>query len=235
MAAVGITLSACGRLPGAGGEADGSHRSRKPKSPGKSGADSVHPGMVQFASAAPIWPAPSRSAIKARFGAMSAERLAWATCRGGPLSGPGWRASADLLTTRRRKRRSVLPCRPPDERLPAHARGKPLELSWLDPAQVGRQGTLTRVPTARCRRPGAFRDRRRTLGFRYGGLIIEASEALRECGVSAGRVGPVWLGAKRHWSWSQNDEGESEARRPTLIRLPVIQRDRRSERNLWRS
>src|ERR1700748_3325673 len=44
--------------------------------------------------------------------------------------------------------------------IPAHARGKPIELWWQDEARVGQQGSLTYVWAERGSRPRAPRDPR---------------------------------------------------------------------------
>lgn len=57
-----------------------------------------------------------------------------------------------------------------DERLPEHARGKPLELWWQDEARIGQQGTLTRVWAERGSRPVAPRDQRHSWACLFGAI-----------------------------------------------------------------
>src|SRR5437763_16570308 len=57
--------------------------------------------------------------------------------------------------------------------LPEHARGKPVEVWFLDEARVGRQGTLTRVWARRGTRPRAPRDRRYAWAYLFGAVCPE--------------------------------------------------------------
>src|SRR3954466_15148294 len=57
--------------------------------------------------------------------------------------------------------------------LPEHARGKPVEVWFLDEARVGQQGTLTRVRARRGTRPRAPRDRRYTWAYLFGAVCPE--------------------------------------------------------------
>ena len=57
--------------------------------------------------------------------------------------------------------------------LPEHARGKPVEVWFLDEARVGQQGTLTRVWARRGTRPRAPRDRRYTWAYLFGAVCPE--------------------------------------------------------------
>src|SRR3954451_23946580 len=57
--------------------------------------------------------------------------------------------------------------------LPEHARGKPVEVWFLDEARVGRQGTLTRVWARRGTRPRAPRDRRHAWACLFGAVRPE--------------------------------------------------------------
>src|SRR6187399_960824 len=57
--------------------------------------------------------------------------------------------------------------------LPKHARGKPVEVWFLDEARVGQQGTLTRVWARRGTRPRAPRDRRHTWAYPFGAVCPE--------------------------------------------------------------
>src|SRR4051812_46923678 len=57
--------------------------------------------------------------------------------------------------------------------LPEHARGKPVEVWFLDEARVGQQGTLTRVWARRGTRPRAPRDRRYTWAYLFGAACPE--------------------------------------------------------------
>ena len=59
------------------------------------------------------------------------------------------------------------------EALPEHARGKPVEVWFLDEARVGQQGTLTRVWARRGTRPRAPRDRRHTWAYLFGAVCPE--------------------------------------------------------------
>ena len=59
------------------------------------------------------------------------------------------------------------------EALPEHARGKPVEVWFLDEARVGQQGTLTRVWARRGTRPRAPRDRRYTWAYLFGAVCPE--------------------------------------------------------------
>src|SRR4051794_35907287 len=59
------------------------------------------------------------------------------------------------------------------EALPEHARGKPVEVWFLDEARVGRQGTLTRVWARRGTRPRAPRDRRHRWAYLFGAVCPE--------------------------------------------------------------
>lgn len=54
--------------------------------------------------------------------------------------------------------------------LPAHARGKPLELWWQDEARVGQQGSLTYVWAERGSRPRAPRDQRYEWAYLFGAV-----------------------------------------------------------------
>ena len=54
--------------------------------------------------------------------------------------------------------------------LPEHARGKPVEVWFLDEARVGQQGTLTRVWARRGTRPRAPRDRRYAWAYLFGAV-----------------------------------------------------------------
>jgi transposase len=54
--------------------------------------------------------------------------------------------------------------------IPAHARGKPIELWWQDEARVGQQGTLTRVWAERGSRPRAPRDQRYDWAYLFGAV-----------------------------------------------------------------
>src|SRR5689334_3513656 len=60
--------------------------------------------------------------------------------------------------------------------LPEHARGRPVEVWFLDEARVGQQGTLTRVWARRGTRPGAPRDRRHTWAYLFGAVCPERAE-----------------------------------------------------------
>jgi transposase len=57
--------------------------------------------------------------------------------------------------------------------LPERARGKPVEVWFLDEARVGQQGTLTRVWARRGTRPRAPRDRRHTWAYLFGAVCPE--------------------------------------------------------------
>jgi len=57
--------------------------------------------------------------------------------------------------------------------LPERARGKPVEVWFLDEARVGQQGTLTRVWARRGTRPRAPRDRRYTWAYLFGAVCPE--------------------------------------------------------------
>src|SRR2546421_484591 len=57
--------------------------------------------------------------------------------------------------------------------LPEHARGKPVEVWFLDEARVGQQGTLTRVWARRGTRPRAPRDRRYAWAYLFGAVCPE--------------------------------------------------------------
>src|SRR5206468_12426327 len=59
------------------------------------------------------------------------------------------------------------------EALPEHARGKPVEVWFLDEARVGQQGTLTRVWARRGTRPRAPRDRRYAWAYLLGAVCPE--------------------------------------------------------------
>ena len=59
------------------------------------------------------------------------------------------------------------------EALPEHARGKPVEVRFLDEARVGQRGTLTRVWARRGTRPRAPRDRRHTWAYLFGAVCPE--------------------------------------------------------------
>src|SRR5947208_3847060 len=59
------------------------------------------------------------------------------------------------------------------EALPEHARGKPVEVWFLDEARVGQQGTLTRVWARRGTRPRAPRDRRHAWAYLFGAVCPE--------------------------------------------------------------
>src|SRR5947208_6581496 len=59
------------------------------------------------------------------------------------------------------------------EALPEHARGKPVEVWFLDEARVGQQGTLTRVWAKRGSRPRAPRDRRYEWAYLFGAICPE--------------------------------------------------------------
>ena len=54
--------------------------------------------------------------------------------------------------------------------IPAHARGKPIELWWQDEARIGQQGTLTRVWAERGSRPRAPRDQRYDWAYLFGAV-----------------------------------------------------------------
>lgn len=54
--------------------------------------------------------------------------------------------------------------------IPAHARGKPIELWWQDEARVGQQGTLTRIWAERGSRPRAPRDQRYDWAYLFGAV-----------------------------------------------------------------
>jgi hypothetical protein len=56
------------------------------------------------------------------------------------------------------------------ERLPATARGKPLEVWFQDEARVGQQGTLTRIWARRGSRPPAPRDQRHHWTYIFGAV-----------------------------------------------------------------
>lgn len=68
--------------------------------------------------------------------------------------------------------------------MPAHARGKPLELWWQDEARVGQQGTTTRMWARRGSRPAAPRDQRYTWAYLFGAVCPAR-------GVGAGLVLPA--------------------------------------------
>jgi hypothetical protein len=57
-----------------------------------------------------------------------------------------------------------------NERLPAAARGKPLEVWFQDEARVGQQGTLTRIWARRGSRPPAPRDQRHHWAYIFGAV-----------------------------------------------------------------
>jgi hypothetical protein len=57
-----------------------------------------------------------------------------------------------------------------NERLPACARGKPLEVWFQDEARVGQQGTLTRIWARRGSRPPAPRDQRHHWAYIFGAV-----------------------------------------------------------------
>ena len=57
--------------------------------------------------------------------------------------------------------------------LPAHTRGKPVELWFQDEARVGQQGTLTRLWARRGTRPRAPRDRRYAWAYLFGAVCPE--------------------------------------------------------------
>src|SRR3954468_13946841 len=59
------------------------------------------------------------------------------------------------------------------EALPERARGRPVEVWFLDEARVGRQGTLTRVWARRGTRPRAPRDRRHAWAYLFGAVCPE--------------------------------------------------------------
>ena len=54
--------------------------------------------------------------------------------------------------------------------IPAHARGKPIEVWWQDEARIGQQGTLTRVWAERGSRPRAPRDQRYDWAYLFGAV-----------------------------------------------------------------
>jgi len=54
--------------------------------------------------------------------------------------------------------------------LPAHAKGKPIEVWFQDEARVGQQGTLTRLWARRGTRPRAPRDRRYAWAYLFGAV-----------------------------------------------------------------
>ena len=56
------------------------------------------------------------------------------------------------------------------EAIPAHARGRPIELWWQDEARIGQQGTLTRVWAERGSRPRAPRDQRYDWAYLFGAV-----------------------------------------------------------------
>jgi hypothetical protein len=57
-----------------------------------------------------------------------------------------------------------------NERLPAAARGKPLEVWFQDEARVGQPGTLTRIWARRGSRPPAPRDQRHHWAYIFGAV-----------------------------------------------------------------
>ena len=59
---------------------------------------------------------------------------------------------------------------PRHDRLPAHARDKPIELWWQDEARVSQQGTLTRIWAECGSRPRAPRDQRYDWAYLFGGF-----------------------------------------------------------------
>jgi hypothetical protein len=57
--------------------------------------------------------------------------------------------------------------------LPRHAQSKPIEIWFQDEAQIGQQGTLTRVWARRGSRPRAPRDRRYDWAYLFGAACAE--------------------------------------------------------------
>jgi len=56
------------------------------------------------------------------------------------------------------------------EIIPAHARGKPIELWWQDEARVGQQGSLTYIWAEQGSRPPALRDQRYDWAYIFGAV-----------------------------------------------------------------
>ena len=59
--------------------------------------------------------------------------------------------------------------------LPAHARGKPLEIWVQDEARVGEIGTLTYIWAQKGTRPSALRDQRYEYAYIFGAVIFGRS------------------------------------------------------------
>ena len=66
---------------------------------------------------------------------------------------------------------------------PVQARSRPIELYWKDEAQIGQQGTLTRIWAARGSRPPAPRDQRYSWAYLFSAICPA-------CGIGAGLVLP---------------------------------------------
>jgi hypothetical protein len=116
-----------------------------------------------------------RSPGPSRFICTSA---AWGNCCG-DWSFAAYRCARGIRRpTLRRKRRIKNFAEQVAAVIPAHARGRPIELWWQDEARVGQQGSLTYIWAEGGSRPPAPRDQRYDWAYLFGAICPE-----RETGV----------------------------------------------------